>query len=1249
MGSVYLVWDAERQRAVAHKRILEPGASALLRFKREFRAVERLRHPNLVRLLELSNDAEGLFITMEVLDGVELRTYFDSGRSQGMATRTRAGASPGPGPGPRDAEQTDAMGLAGSDSHAETVLDDGSASSVPEVRSGASRLESASNVEPRAVVIGHGLTPEQRLERLAHVLPQLMEALSFLHGHNVVHRDLKPANVMVTREGVVKLLDFGVLARLGLSVAVDPDGSDLSGTPGYMAPEQIRGDPPSPANDLYALGAILFELVAGRPVFSGAPMALLVRHMEEEPPDLSTLAPWAPESLVEACHRLLLKAPDERPSLQVLARTLLPALGARDAIFQAPRPMVPALVGRQSLQMALRQRVERTRKGGFSIAALTGPTGAGKTALAEWLAEEMSGDGLTVLRGRGRPSERVPFNALDGVIDDVALLLGQLHRRRLDRTLVLSMTTASAAFPVLRPRRPEGPLRSEVNRRAAFSALAVLLAHCAADRGGLLVLVDDLQWADGDSLTLLDHLVTSAPPAVTVVTTLRDDVGANPALEWVDQCAAVERILVEPLEEEALRQIVRREARLAGVEPSDDEVRVAAADCRGRPIFAELAGRDMGRATARGDGSLGTSLRSLLDESGPLARELLAVVVAVDAWTDESLLAEVLARPPGEVADELTELAQAALIRRAGSEGPGGRVDVYHDAVRVVLAAMFAGPELVAAHTRLVDVLQDQDAPPQRLVRHLLGAGREREAAALAPRAARLAEEQRAFGLAAEMYQVALLHPQGERLALLRGRAAALASSARFRESAEVWREVGAIVTGEDGLDAALREAHALLSANDFTGGHDRLNSALMAVGEPPVSEGISRWFAGAAFLAGPLPLARLLERKRPATPDPVVRKQGERDIQIGMLVAHFDPLSGLRFLRRAQSRLARAGDSEQAAYCDYLFSFFALFGAAKAGPVPLAQRYLAAAQRRLSGREPTAALVRMMPVFLRGVEFFRDGENASAEREFAAAERQLVEAGLTGTYEYMRLLYHQTSVAYFRCDLTAMEAHLVRWRAASADSDNLATRSNRAILELIYDVHCGRFDEARQNLRSVLAAYPEAHLNLQRDALNFLMNLLDVYDRDCRQARRRIAELTAMRRSFRGLSDMYASVYAGIGAMVEANALRSGDPGASRLTVHLYSGVARAAPPMRGGWAIRAEAYAADAVGEPEVALSRLREAEQHAKRYRQPVEVAVAQYQLGLRLGGTEGQELKSRAESGICEVRGSPRLLHEDIGHR
>ncbi len=145
---------------------------------------------------------------------------------------------------------------------------------------------------------------------------QIAHGLASLHGRGVVHRDLKPDNVLlIERDGVrdhVKLLDLG-LARVDGVPRITQPGLAL-GTPHYMSPEQCLGDPVGPATDIYALGTVLYEMVAGRVPFEtlGFP-GILAAQVSEPAPDVRIYAPELPEEAAQLIMRALAKDPAERP------------------------------------------------------------------------------------------------------------------------------------------------------------------------------------------------------------------------------------------------------------------------------------------------------------------------------------------------------------------------------------------------------------------------------------------------------------------------------------------------------------------------------------------------------------------------------------------------------------------------------------------------------------------------------------------------------------------------------------------------------------------------------------------------------------------------------------------------------------------------------------------------------------------------------------------------------------------------
>jgi serine/threonine-protein kinase len=156
---------------------------------------------------------------------------------------------------------------------------------------------------------GHRLLPERTLE----IIDGVLRALEYSHQAGIVHRDIKPGNVMVTRNGDIKVMDFGIARAMSDAQATMTQTAQVIGTAQYLSPEQARGDRVDARSDLYSAGCLLYELLTGRPPFTGdSPVAIAYQHVRENPVPPSRVDPDIPRWADAIVLKAMAKAPADR-------------------------------------------------------------------------------------------------------------------------------------------------------------------------------------------------------------------------------------------------------------------------------------------------------------------------------------------------------------------------------------------------------------------------------------------------------------------------------------------------------------------------------------------------------------------------------------------------------------------------------------------------------------------------------------------------------------------------------------------------------------------------------------------------------------------------------------------------------------------------------------------------------------------------------------------------------------------------
>lgn len=926
--------------------------------------------------------------------------------------------------------------------------------------------------------------------RARRCLAQLVAGVEALHRHGVRHGDLKPTNILVTADGHLRILDFGLAARL----TTDGSGEHgLIGTPAYLSPEQCRGEPATTASDWYAVGATLYHALAGAPPFDG-PMAEVLRLKVTNDATAVSLGASAGAADLEAiCAGLLCRDPAARWQGAQVRRQLHAAAAPATQPTRAAR-----LVGRAPQLARLEASWARVNAGEPATAYIHGPSGIGKTALLEHFLDRTAHDGRAlVLNSRCHEHESMPYKGLDGVVDGLSRLLrGRLgaHLATLNRRDAAAL---ARLFPVMDGiAGPSGAAGDDeaadpvALRRRAFAALRDLLSQVAR-RQPLVVAIDDFHWADAESAAALTTVFAGpdAPPLLLLVTFRGEEIEAKPflrgLLDRLDPRTGVALALAPLTAPEAARLV---DQLLDGSTPPAAVDRQAIARAgSGHPLLIEELTRAASDDALAGDATIDEMLARRLDRLPGDARVFLETL----ALCGRPIAAARVFEACGMAGDErplVARLRAAHFLR--GSERPG-HVELYHDRLRETLAAAVDPAAACGIHDRMAALLLargDDDA--EALFDHCRAAGRLADAAVHAGVAAAKAASVLAFDRAAALYRHALDLDAGSGDAggWAAGRAAALEHAGRPVDAAEAYLQAAASTRGEAQIEWQRKAAELLLIGGRIDQGLAASDAVLGAVGVRRAPG------AGAALLSLAVRRWRLRWRgleaaSRPAAPLAAVdRLRIDACWSVSVGLAMVDPLRAAVFNTRQLRWALDSGDGLRAARALALEGGFGTIVRVAAGhhpPDELFRRAVALAEG--DGEAYVTALVAAWS----GISAFLSGRwaEATARCDQAATLFRDRCSGVTWELNLARG-FHLYSLLY-RGELRDAAARLPTLLAAAEERGNLYLEFELSTRLSILWLADDRPREAEQRADGALARW--AQRGFQRPHYHHLLTLIQV------------------------------------------------------------------------------------------------------------------------------------------------------------
>ena len=648
----------------------------------------------------------------------------------------------------RITREAQAMGRLGSNPHIVTVFDLGEDGEQPYM---VTELMGGGDVEGMIE-----RAPNRRLPiaQAVSICQEVCRGLQYAHSMGVVHRDLKPGNIWLTSDGIAKIGDLGLAVVLDRSRLTQT--AMIVGTVSYMPPEQAMGGEVSPRSDLYSLGAMLYEMVTGRPPFVGEDsMAVIGQHINIAPVAPTWHNPQCPRQLEALILRLLAKDPSDRPESAVDVPEALEAIDLSDAAAAAAGDTAPRVepppedmlatyefIGMQREMRDLRAALEDSLAGRGRLIMLMGDAGIGKTRVAQELATYASLRGAQVLWGRCYREQGTPpywpwIQAIRSYVQgkDEELLRSELGAGAVDIAQIV--TEVRERLPELKA--PPEPASADQTRFRLFDSIANFL-KAASRQQPLVVILDDLHWAAQPTLSLLQFVARELRGTRLLLLATYQDVQVSlrhplsQALGELTRERLFQRVPLRGLSQEEVAYFIQI---VAGNVPAPGLVEAVFRQTEGNPLFvtevARLLAQEGALAGEAPSDGRGWSVRipqgvrevigQRLDPLSEGCRQALTVAAVIGREFALELLGRLVEDMP---ANRLLEVMEEGLSSRVIDEMPMavGNYRFAHALIQETLLEEMSNTRKVRLHAVIAEVLEqlygrDSEDHAAEIVQHL--------------------------------------------------------------------------------------------------------------------------------------------------------------------------------------------------------------------------------------------------------------------------------------------------------------------------------------------------------------------------------------------------------------------------------------------------------------------------------------------------------------------------------------------------